>query len=140
MAAVDAGLNSHHAQLVEVEERGEVVLYMVTEAVTPLDHVLRTELDGQDRAQYLGMGLRGIVAALSFLANDCALIHGVVCMAAVAVTPTLDWKLHGFDVASGHQFASQLELPLTAAVWLVPQQYKSGELAKGDWQVCGGMW
>lgn len=81
------------------------------------------------------MGLGATVGALSFLANDCALVHGAVCMAAVAVTQTLDWKLHGFDVMSDHQFASQYDLPLTAAAWLVPQQFKPGEVAKGDWQV-----
>lgn len=29
-------------------------------------------------------------------------IHGYVCMAAVVVTDTLDWKLHGFDLTSEH--------------------------------------
>lgn len=40
-------------------------------------------LQGTDREQYLGMGLNAVVGALSFLANDCALIHGAVSMAAV---------------------------------------------------------
>ncbi|EFN51516.1 hypothetical protein CHLNCDRAFT_140213 [Chlorella variabilis] len=120
-------------ELVEVEERGEAVVYLVTEAVTPLSLVL-SDMDLTTRQQYLSMGLGATVGALSFLANDCALVHGAVCMAAVAVTQTLDWKLHGFDVMSDHQFASQYDLPLTAAAWLVPQQFKPGEVAKGDWQ------
>ena len=121
-------------EVVELEERGEAVLYLVTEAVTPLAIVLR-DMDTSTREQYLSMGLCAVVGALSFLANDCALVHGAVCLAAVAVTETLDWKLHGLDVASDHQFASQYDLPLTASSWLVPQQYKPGEVAKGDWQV-----
>ena len=121
---------------VEVEEKGEAVLYLVTEAVTPLAEVLRG-MRGADREQYLCMGLSSVVAALSFLANDCALIHGAVSMPAVVVTHTLDWKLHGFDLVSDHHFASQYDLPLTAAKWLVPQQYQPGEVAKGDWQVGG---
>jgi hypothetical protein len=32
----------------------------------------------------------------------CLQIHGFVCMAAVVVTDTLDWKLHGFDLTSEH--------------------------------------
>ncbi|PRW61211.1 putative inactive serine threonine- kinase scy1 isoform X1 [Chlorella sorokiniana] len=117
----------------EVEEKGEAVLYLVTEPVTPLAEVLRG-MAGTDREQYLGMGLSSVVGALSFLANDCALIHGAVSMAAVVVTQTLDWKLAHFDLVSEHQFASQYDLPLAAAAWLLPAQYKAGEVAKGDWQ------
>lgn len=119
---------------VEVEEKGETVLYLVTEAVTPLAEVLRG-MRGTDREQYLCMGLSEVVAALSFLANDAALIHGAVSMGAVVVTQTLDWKLHGFDVLTDHQFPSAYDLPLSAAEWLVPAQYKPGEIAKRDWQV-----
>lgn len=118
----------------EIEERGEAVLYLVTEAVTPLAEVLRG-MGGADRQQYLCMGLSSLVAALSFLANDCGLVHGAVCLAAVAVTQTLDWKLHAFDLVSEHQFANAYDLPLAAAAWLLPPQYKAGEIAKGDWQV-----
>ncbi|KAL4446317.1 hypothetical protein ABPG77_003124 [Micractinium sp. CCAP 211/92] len=117
----------------EVEERGETVLYLVTEQVTPLSEVL-AGMRGTDREQYLCMGLSEVVSALSFLANDAGLVHGAVSMGAVAVTQSLDWKLHGFDVLSEHQFASQYDLPLTAADWLVPAQYKPGEVAKRDWQ------
>ena len=53
----------------------------------------------------------------------------------VVVTQTLDWKLAHFDLVSEHQFASQYDLPLAAAAWLLPPQYKAGEVAKGDWQV-----
>lgn len=121
----------------EVEERGEAVLYLVTEPVTPLSEVL-AGMRGADREQYLCMGLSELVSALSFLANDAGLVHGAVSMGAVAVTQTLDWKLHGFDVLSEHQFASQYDLPLAAAEWLVPAQYKPGEVAKRDWQVGAG--
>lgn len=121
----------------EVEERGEAVLYLITEPVTPLSEVL-AGMRGADREQYLCMGLSELVSALSFLANDASLVHGAVSMGAVVVTQTLDWKLHGFDVLSEHQFASQYDLPLTAAEWLVSAQYKPGEVAKRDWQV--GAW
>lgn len=35
-------------------------------------------------------------------------IHGYVCMAAVVVTDTLDWKLHGFDLTSEHALTGGL--------------------------------
>ena len=48
-------------------------------------------------------------------------------MAAVVVTETLDWRLHGFDLVSEHS-GSAAELPLMAASWMVQPQYKpSGE-------------
>ncbi len=66
-------------------------------------------------------------------------IHGNVCMATVVVTEQLDWKLHGFDLLSEHQWAGG-ELPLMSASWMVPPQYKPGEVAKSDWQVrCAGI-
>lgn len=124
---------------VEVEERGETVLYMVTEPVAPLGGVL-AGMEGDDRVQYLCMGLSSVVAALSFLANDAALIHGGVCMAAIAVTPTLDWKLGAFDLVTEHQGcgAGGLPPPLAAASWLVPPQYQAGEVGKGDWAAVRG--
>lgn len=119
----------------EAEERGEHALYLVTEAVTPLAEVLGG-MGAADRAQYTCVGLSSLVAALSFLANDCGLVHGAVCLPAVFVTQTLDWKLGAFDLASEHAACgSPYDLPLAAAAWLLPPQYKAGEVAKGDWQV-----
>lgn len=53
-------------------------------------------------------------------------------MGSVVVTDTLDWKLHGLDLLSEHQWAG--DLPLTSATWMVASQYKPAEVAKGDWQ------
>ncbi|GAB4824254.1 hypothetical protein N2152v2_011300 [Parachlorella kessleri] len=121
-------------ETVEIEERGETVVYIMTEAVTALSTVLRdNDLKGLERQQYMAFGLHQIVSALSFLNNECKLIHGNVCQAAVVVTEQLDWKLHGFDLLSEHQWAGG-ELPLMSSSWLVASQYKPGEVAKSDWQ------
>ncbi len=53
-------------------------------------------------------------------------------MGSVVVTDTLDWKLHGLDLVSEHQWSG--DLPLTSASWMVASQYKPAEVAKGDWQ------
>ncbi|PNX87929.1 putative inactive serine threonine-protein kinase SCY1-like protein, partial [Trifolium pratense] len=50
--------------------------------------------------EYYAWGLHQIAKAVSFLNNDCKLVHGNVCLASVVVTQTLDWKLHAFDVLS----------------------------------------
>ena len=82
------------------------------------------------------MGLNQVVSAVSFLNNDCKLIHGNICTAAVVVTDALDWKLHGFDLVTEHEWPNALgaDVPLAAASWMVGPQYKAGEVAKGDWQ------
>lgn len=119
----------------EIEERGETVIYIVTEEVSPLTLTLNTlSLEDKHREQYVSMGLQQIVSAVSFLNNDCKFIHGNVCFAAVVVTPALDWKLHGFDLTTEHQWPTAMgsSIPLAAASWMVAAQYKPGELAKSD--------
>lgn len=60
-------------------------------------------------------------------------IHGNVCLSAVVVTESLDWKLHGFDLLS------ELALPgdnaLQQVSWMVGNQYKPAELGKAEWEV-----
>ncbi|CAK9133683.1 unnamed protein product [Ilex paraguariensis] len=96
----------------------KVTIYIVTEPVVPLlEKIKELELGGTQRDEYYAWGLHRIAKAVSFLNNDCKLVHSNVCLASVVVTQTLDWKLHAFD---------QYE-------WLVDSQYKSMELLKSDW-------
>ena len=53
-------------------------------------------------------------------------------MAAVVVTETLDWKLHGFDLLS--EAACQGDFALQHASWMVGSQYKPAEVAKMEWR------
>ena len=122
---------------VETEERGETVIYIVTEAVAPLAETMRSlKLNAVQREQYLAMGLNQALSAVSFLNNDCKLIHGGISTAAIVVTEGLDWRLHGFDLVTEHAWPAALgaDVPLTAASWMVGAQYKPGEVAKSDWQ------
>jgi SCY1-like protein 1 len=110
------------------------VIYLVTEPVSPLVDVLGTlGLETHQREQYLAMGLLQIVSAISFLNNDCKLIHGCIYSAAIVVTTSLDWKLHGFDLTTEHDYNVATNPPLIAASWMVPSQYKPGEVARGAW-------
>ncbi len=62
---------------VELEERGETVIYVVTEPVTPLAvHLAGLDLQGPQRSQYIAMGIYHCAKALSFLNNDCKLVSG----------------------------------------------------------------
>ncbi|XP_074575414.1 uncharacterized protein LOC141831892 [Curcuma longa] len=111
-------------------------IYIVTEPVMPLSEKIKElNLSGTQRDEYFAWGLHQISKAVSFLNNDCKLVHGNVCLASVVVTPTLDWKLHAFDVLS--EFDGNSEVSNSAMLqyeWLVGSQYKSMEFAKSDWQ------
>ncbi|PWZ32845.1 hypothetical protein Zm00014a_014315 [Zea mays] len=110
-------------------------IYIVTEPVMPLSEKLKElNLGGTQRDEYFAWGLHQISKAVSFLNNDCKLVHGNVCLASVVVTQTLDWKLHAFDVLS--EFDANNEAsgsPMLQFEWLVGMQYKPMELSKSDW-------
>ncbi|RLM91881.1 putative inactive serine/threonine-protein kinase scy1 isoform X2 [Panicum miliaceum] len=110
-------------------------IYIVTEPVMPLsEKVKELNLGGTQRDEYFAWGLHQISKAVSFLNNDCKLVHGNVCLASVVVTQTLDWKLHAFDVLS--EFDANNEAsgsPMLQFEWLVGTQYKPMELTKSDW-------
>nr|TKR91191.1 hypothetical protein D5086_0000225820 [Populus alba] len=109
----------HSTEVESVEgSSSRITIYIVTEPVMPLSEKIKElGLEGTQRDEYYAWGLNQIAKAVSFLNNDCKLVHGNVCLASVVVTPTLDWKLHAFD---------QFE-------WLIGSQYKPIELAKSDW-------
>ncbi|KAG5402313.1 hypothetical protein IGI04_016920 [Brassica rapa subsp. trilocularis] len=90
-----------HSTEVETHDgsTSKVTIYIVTEPVMPLsDKIKELGLKATQRDEYFALGLHQITKAVSFLNNDCKLVHGNVCLASVVVTPTLDWKLHAFDV------------------------------------------
>jgi len=114
---------------------GGPVLYIVTEAVAPLETKLKElALDGKDRDQYMAVGMNQITKAISFMNNDCRLIHGNVRHRAVVVTATLDWKLHGFDLCSEHDKVDE-EGTLQVGHAAVPDLYKPEELRKGEFSL-----
>ncbi|KAK2553826.1 N-terminal kinase-like protein [Acropora cervicornis] len=76
------------------EDKSEMVIYLVTEPVRPLDVQLN---DGESSDVAISWGLHQITVGLSFLTNDCNLIHGNVCMASVFVDVAGEWKLGGME-------------------------------------------
>ncbi|KAK7269069.1 hypothetical protein RIF29_21785 [Crotalaria pallida] len=112
----------------------KVTIYIVTEPVMPLsDKIKELGLEGTQRDEYYAWGLNQIAKAVSFLNNDCKLVHGNVCLASVVVTQTLDWKLHAFDVLSEFDGSNETSSQMLQYAWLIGTQYKPMELAKSDW-------
>ncbi|XP_078516995.1 N-terminal kinase-like protein isoform X2 [Lissotriton helveticus] len=73
-------------------------LYIVTEPVTPLNTYLKLKAEaGGLNEQEISWGLHQIVKAISFLVNDCNLIHNNVCVGSVYVDRAGEWKLGGLD-------------------------------------------
>ncbi|XP_027040753.1 N-terminal kinase-like protein isoform X3 [Pocillopora damicornis] len=88
----------------------DTVIYLVTEPVQPLE-VLLSE-DENSKADFaISWGLHQITAGLSFLINDCSLIHGNVCMASVFVDIAGEWKLGGVDYLKPVDPSSNTEEP-----------------------------
>lgn len=126
----------HSAEVETVE--GSLVkptIYIVTEPVMPLaEKVKELNLEGTQRDEYYAWGLHQIAKAVSFLNNDCKLVHGNICVASVVVTPNLDWKIHAFDVLSEFDSSNpEANSPMLPYEWLIGTQYKPMELAKSDW-------
>ncbi|PRQ41448.1 putative protein kinase SCY1-SCYL1 family [Rosa chinensis] len=110
-------------------------IYIVTEPVMPLSEKIKELcLQNIQRDEYYAWGLHQIAKAVSFLNNDCKLVHANVCVASVVVTQTLDWKLHAFDVLSEFDGTNEASAgPMLQYAWLVGSQYKPVELLKSDW-------
>ncbi|XP_072954552.1 uncharacterized protein [Typha angustifolia] len=127
-------LHSSEAEVIDGSTTKNTI-YIVTEPVMPLSEKLKElNLEGTQRDEYYAWGLHQISKAVSFLNNDCKLVHGNVCLASVVVTPTLDWKLHAFDVLSEFDGSNDASNgPMLQFEWLVGSQYKPMELAKSDW-------
>ncbi|VFQ81114.1 unnamed protein product [Cuscuta campestris] len=113
----------------------KVTIYIVTEPVMPLSEKLKElGLVGTQRDEYCAWGLHRITKAVSFLNNDCKLVHGNVCVSSVVVTQTLDWKLHAFDVLSEFDGNNEASTgPMLQYEWLIGAQYKPSEMLKSDW-------
>ncbi|KAJ4720242.1 Protein kinase family protein with ARM repeat domain [Melia azedarach] len=113
----------------------KITIYIVTEPVMPLSEKIKElGLEGSQRDEYYAWGLHQIAKAVSFLNNDCKLVHGNVCLASVVVTQTLDWKLHAFDVLSEFDGTNEAANgSMLQYAWLIGAQYKPMELVKSDW-------
>lgn len=83
-------------------------LLLVTEPCIPLDQWLKKLSSNSDPSipkqnvfHELTWGFKCILQALDFVHSQCNIVHGNVSPASIFITPNGDWKLSGFEFASG---------------------------------------
>lgn len=96
--------------------------------------------------EYVSLGLLQVAQAVAFLNTDCKMarvfdlrslpqaslqVHGNVCLSAVVVTESLDWRLHAFDLLS--EWSADGPAGLAAGAFLLPDFYKPEEVRKCAW-------
>ncbi|XP_077387381.1 N-terminal kinase-like protein isoform X2 [Festucalex cinctus] len=108
----------------------EKSLYVVTEPVTPL----ATHLKGAPSELEVSWGLHQIVKALSFLVNDCHLLHNNLGLWAIFVDRAGEWKLGALDhVAPEQGDPSGASLPDPKSIYPDMEKYDPPETPN-----CGG--
>uniref|UniRef100_A0A673AY11 N-terminal kinase-like protein n=1 Tax=Sphaeramia orbicularis TaxID=375764 RepID=A0A673AY11_9TELE len=109
----------------------EKSLYLVTEQVTPLAVHLKAQAEkGGSGELEVSWGLHQIVKALSFLINDCHLLHNNLGVWAVFVDRAGEWKLGALDhVAPEQGDPSGIVLPAPKAVYPDMEKYDPPEMS-----------
>ncbi|RVE67350.1 hypothetical protein OJAV_G00102090 [Oryzias javanicus] len=109
-------------------------LYLVTEQVTPLAVHLKaqTEKGGVGELE-VSWGLHQIVKALSFLVNDCHLLHNNMGIWAIFVDRAGEWKLGALDhVAPEQGDPSGISLPEPKSVYPDMEKYDPPEMSNNS--------
>eukprot|EP01105_Mastigella_eilhardi_P027385 TRINITY_DN8420_c0_g2_i1.p1 TRINITY_DN8420_c0_g2~~TRINITY_DN8420_c0_g2_i1.p1 ORF type:complete len:761 (-),score=188.75 TRINITY_DN8420_c0_g2_i1:12-2219(-) len=107
-------------------EENTGVVYLATEQVVTLESALPSIIKNPGA---LAWGLYQLASVLSFLNNDCHLIHGNVCFDTVYVTRCGDWKLGGLEFVS--EIDNLHSSPLKAHCGLL--NVRAPEVEKGMW-------
>ncbi|XP_031442957.1 N-terminal kinase-like protein isoform X2 [Clupea harengus] len=95
-----------------LEFETEKSLYLVTEPVTPLSAHLKAQSEkGGSGELEVSWGLHQIVKALSFVVNDCHLLHNNLGIWTVFVDRAGEWKLGGLDYMTSQQGDTSSLLP-----------------------------
>ncbi|XP_061756157.1 N-terminal kinase-like protein [Nerophis ophidion] len=116
----------------------EKSLYLVTEPVTPLAIHLK---NGPGELE-VSWGLHQIIKAVSFLVNDCHLLHNNLGLWAVFVDRAGEWKLGALDhVAPDQGDPSGASLPAPKAVYPDMEKYEPPEgPSSGGEKWAGEVW
>ncbi|KAM6924040.1 N-terminal kinase-like protein [Xenentodon cancila] len=113
-------------------------LYLVTEQVTPLGVHLKAQAERGGAGELeVSWGLHQIVKALSFLVNDCHLLHNNLGIWAVFVDRAGEWKLGALDhVAPEQGDPSGISVPAPKAVYPDMEKYDPPEMSNS----CAEKW
>uniref|UniRef100_A0A3Q4AHR1 N-terminal kinase-like protein n=1 Tax=Mola mola TaxID=94237 RepID=A0A3Q4AHR1_MOLML len=123
----------------------EKSLYLVTEQVTPLAVHLKAQAEkGGAGDLEVSWGLHQIVKALSFLVNDCHLLHNNLGVWSVFVDRAGEWKLGALDhVAPEQGDPSGVSLPAPKAVYPDMEKYDPPETTSSGaekWEKRTAVW
>uniref|UniRef100_A0A7N8Y7R5 N-terminal kinase-like protein n=1 Tax=Mastacembelus armatus TaxID=205130 RepID=A0A7N8Y7R5_9TELE len=122
----------------------EKSLYLVTEQVTPLAVHLKAQADRGGAGELeVSWGLHQIVKALSFLINDCHLLHNNLGVWAVFVDRAGEWKLGGLEhVVPEQGDPSGVSLPAPKTVYPDMEKYDPPETPNSGGEKCraGEVW
>ncbi|KAJ0044183.1 hypothetical protein NL108_005214, partial [Boleophthalmus pectinirostris] len=120
----------------------EKSLYLVTEQVTPLAVHLKAQAEKGGAGELeVSWGLHQIVKALSFLINDCHLLHNNLGVWAVFVDKAGEWKLGALDhVAPEQGDPSGAVLPAPKAVYPDMEKYDPPEMPNSGEKWAGEVW
>uniref|UniRef100_A0A7N6FCJ0 N-terminal kinase-like protein n=1 Tax=Anabas testudineus TaxID=64144 RepID=A0A7N6FCJ0_ANATE len=118
----------------------EKSLYLVTEQVIPLAIHLKAQAEKGGAGELeISWGLHQIVKALSFLVNDCHLLHNNLGMWAVFVDRAGEWKLGALDhVAPEQGDPSGVSLPAPKAVYPDMEKYDPPEMSNSSGEKWAG--
>ncbi|XP_020308648.1 N-terminal kinase-like protein isoform X2 [Oncorhynchus kisutch] len=119
----------------------EKSLYLVTEQVTPLTAHLKAQSDrGGSGDLEMSWGFHQIVKALSFLVNDCHLLHNNLGIWSVFVDRAGEWKLGGLDHMTPENEDASTSLPSAKAVHSDMDKYDPPESPNGGEKWAGDVW
>ncbi|XP_032384121.1 N-terminal kinase-like protein isoform X1 [Etheostoma spectabile] len=123
-----------------LETETEKSLYLVTEQVTPLAVHLKAQAEkGGSGELEVSWGLHQIVKALSFLINDCHLLHNNLGVSAVFVDRAGEWKLGALDhVAPEQGDPSGVSLPTPKSVYPDMERYDPPEMSNSSGEKWAG--
>uniref|UniRef100_A0A8C4EDL6 N-terminal kinase-like protein n=1 Tax=Dicentrarchus labrax TaxID=13489 RepID=A0A8C4EDL6_DICLA len=118
----------------------EKSLYLVTEQVTPLAVHLKAQAEkGGSGELEVSWGLHQIVKALSFLVNDCHLLHNNLGVWSVFVDRAGEWKLGGLDhVVPEQGDPTGVSLPAPKAVYPEMEKYDPPEMPNSSGEKWAG--
>ncbi|WVQ84322.1 hypothetical protein IAT38_006474 [Cryptococcus sp. DSM 104549] len=125
----------------------ETHIYIATERVKPLEGVLREwntggslagtgSSKGKGKDEWIGWGVKSVSTALAFLnAPPLSLHHSYLIPSAIFVTPSLEWRLAGFELLTGRDDQSGVLWTLGGVAPGEVGERCAPEVKKGGWGV-----
>ncbi|KAK4689876.1 SCY1-like protein 1, partial [Tremellales sp. Uapishka_1] len=122
----------------------ETHVYIATERVRPLQAVLRDWESGgglggkskEGRDNWIGWGIKGVSTALSFLNSPpLSLHHSYILPSSIVITPSLEWRLAGFDLLTARDDSAGVLWGLGGVAPGSVGERCAPEVKKGGWGV-----